>query len=161
MQHLAPSSSRLTNLLLAFRNYLWMVVTINIILPTVLPYFLWGESLWASYFTSFALRYVYTLNMAWCVNSLAHMWGNRPYDKSIGPTQNAFVVFGSSGEGFHNFHHTFPQDYATAELGERWNITKIWLDFFAIFGMVYDRKTTSREAVMQRRLKTGDLKPRE
>lgn len=133
------------------------MLTFNLILPTVLPYFLWGESLWISYFTSFALRYVFTLNMTWFVNSLAHIWGTRPYDKNINPAQNMLVTMGTGGEGYHNFHHTFPQDYATGELGEWWNVTKWILDFFALFGMVYDRKTMSREAVLQRRGKTGDL----
>ena len=32
-------------------------------------------------------------------------------------TENLFVAFGAIGEGFHNYHHTFPQDYSTSEFG--------------------------------------------
>ena len=139
------------------RNYKLLTLTFNVILPTVLPYICWGESMWISYFMAFALRYVVILNFTWCVNSVAHLWGDRPYDKSINPAQNKFVALGAAGEGYHNYHHTFPQDYATAELGSRLNETKLFLDFFALFGMVYDRKTMSPEAIMQRRRRTGDL----
>lgn len=27
------------------------------------------------------IRYVLSLNFTWLVNSAAHIWGNRPYDK--------------------------------------------------------------------------------
>lgn len=41
----------------------------------------------------------------------------------------------SLGEGFHNYHHVFPWDYKTAELGKySFNWTTALLDFFAKIG---------------------------
>lgn len=41
----------------------------------------------------------------------------------------------SLGEGFHNYHHVFPWDYKTAELGKYgFNWTTALLDFFAKIG---------------------------
>ena len=61
------------------------------------------------------------------------------------------------GEGFHNYHHVFPWDYKTAELGNyRLNLTTAFIDFFAKIGWAYDLKTVSRDTVEQRVKRTGD-----
>lgn len=65
--------------------------------PTFVPWYLWGESLWVAYFVPGLLRYTLVLNAAWLVNSAAHMWGNRPYDKNINPRENKFVTFSAIG----------------------------------------------------------------
>ena len=85
------------------------------------------------------------------------MWGRRPYDKSINPAENRFVSLVTLGEGFHNYHHTFPWDYAASELGFDLNLTKRFIDFFSIFGWAYDRKVVSAEMLKQRKLRTGDV----
>ena len=40
-------------------------------------------------------------------------FGMKPYDTSIGPVENMGVSVLALGEGFHNYHHTFPYDYST------------------------------------------------
>lgn len=49
------------------------------------------------------------------------------------------------GEGGHNFHHVFPQDYRTSEYVNEYNISKVVIDALASFGWVYDRKVVSNE----------------
>ncbi|XP_078135873.1 acyl-CoA desaturase isoform X2 [Sander vitreus] len=66
-------------------------------IPMFVPWYLWGESLWVAYFIPALLRYTLVLNAAWLVNSAAHMWGNRPYDKNINPRENKFVTFSAIG----------------------------------------------------------------
>lgn len=68
------------------------------VIPTVVPWYLWGESLWNAYFLASILRYTISLNVTWLVNSAAHMYGNRPYDKNINPRQNTLVTLGAIGE---------------------------------------------------------------
>ena len=126
------------------------------VIPTVVPHFLWGESLWISYFLAANLRYCLALNATWLVNSLAHIWGGKPYDKRINPVENRIVSFWAYGEGFHNFHHVFPQDYATGEFGWYFNPTCFLLDIAAFFGQVYDRKTIPKDVILRRKEKTGD-----
>jgi len=50
--------------------------------------------------------------------------------------------FFALGEGWHNWHHVYPWDYSTSEYGiwQRWNPTKLLIDIFAAFGLVWDRK---------------------
>jgi stearoyl-CoA desaturase (delta-9 desaturase) len=128
------------------------------VFPTVFPWLAWNESLLIAYFVPGILRYVFTLHITWLVNSAAHKWGDRPYDKSINPAQNILVSIGAIGEGFHNYHHTFPQDYSTSEFGAVYfNFTKAFIDFMALLGQAYDRNKISAETVLKRRQRTGDL----
>lgn len=61
------------------------------------------------------------------------------------------------GEGWHNFHHTFPWDYKTGELSSYGgNFTTAFIDFFAKIGWAYDLKTVSPELIEKRVKKTGD-----
>ncbi|CAH1246696.1 SCD5 [Branchiostoma lanceolatum] len=125
------------------------------VVPTLVPR-LWGESFVTAFFTSAILRYVLALNATWFVNSAAHMWGNKPYDKFINPSQNFPVAFLALGEGWHNYHHTFPYDYATSEVGWKVNPTTVFIDFMAWLGLAYDRKKVSPNLVRARVSRTGD-----
>lgn len=149
------------------------------ILPSITP-LLWNDTLWNGYFVAAILRYVFTLNMTWLVNSAAHLFGNKPYDRLvtknynisafakrafcfsfsnrfINPAQNKTVAMMALGEGWHNYHHVFPWDYKTAELGNyRYNTTTAFIDFFAKIGWAYDLKMVSGDIVHKRVLRTGD-----
>lgn len=61
------------------------------------------------------------------------------------------------GEGWHNYHHTFPWDYKTAELGQySVNTTCAFLDLMAKIGWAYDLKTVPMEMIKKRVERTGD-----
>lgn len=67
------------------------------------------------------------------------------------------MAFLALGEGWHNYHHVFPWDYKTAELGNyRLNMTTAFIDFFAKIGWAYDLKTVSEEIIEKRVKRTGD-----
>lgn len=53
------------------------------ILPTVIPVVCWNETWMNAYFIPTVLRYIFTLNMTWLVNSAAHLFGNKPYDRLV------------------------------------------------------------------------------
>ncbi|RWS05522.1 stearoyl-CoA desaturase 5-like protein [Dinothrombium tinctorium] len=142
------------------RYYIPLMVLFCFLIPTFIPHWLWGETKWNAFFVCAILRYCYTLHMTWLVNSAAHMWGRRPYDKHINPSENIGVSFGAIGEGFHNYHHTFPWDYSTSELGWKLNLTTMLIDGFAKIGWAYDLKTVSPEVIHQRKQRTGDIHER-
>lgn len=95
--------------------------------------------------------------MTWLVNSAAHMFGNRPYDATIEPRENMGVVLGTLGEGYHNYHHTFPWDYRAAELGSGWNLAKTYIDVAAALGLVYNRKIVDEVHIKKRMQRTGEM----
>jgi len=118
-------------------NLMWCFV-----IPTVIPWHYWNENLLASFLVCGALRYILVLHATGMVNSIAHKIGHRPYDPSINPRENFWVAFCALGEGWHNWHHKYPYDYATSEFGilSQINPTKLFIDTCAFFGLVWDRK---------------------
>eukprot|EP00092_Neocalanus_flemingeri_P070352 GFUD01086334.1.p1 GENE.GFUD01086334.1~~GFUD01086334.1.p1 ORF type:complete len:341 (-),score=74.27 GFUD01086334.1:156-1178(-) len=124
------------------------------ILPTILPCILWGECLYTAYFMA-VLRYLLVLHVTWIVNSVAHFFGNKPYDKTIGPVDNMAVSFFAWGEGFHNYHHTFPYDYSTSEWGYTFNTTTRLIDAMAYLGQAYNLRRASPETIEARAKRTG------
>ena len=138
--------------------YKLLVLLLWFALPTWIPYLLWNESKFNSFFIAVCFRYVYSLHSTWLVNSAAHIYGYKPYDVKIEPSENQFVIVSSLGEGYHNYHHTFPWDYSASEWGWRFNFnfTTLCIDFFAWTGLAYDLKTASREIVKKRRNRCGD-----
>lgn len=139
------------------KYYMMLMPIVCFIVPTLVPVYLWNETWTNSWFVATMFRYTFILNVTWLVNSAAHKWGNKPYDKNINPTQNMTVAMFALGEGFHNYHHTFPWDYKTSELGNsRLNFTTQFINFFARIGWAYDLKTVSPTIVEKRVKRTGD-----
>ncbi|XP_011698199.1 PREDICTED: acyl-CoA Delta(11) desaturase [Wasmannia auropunctata] len=145
--------------ILAFqkRYYIILMPLLCFILPTAIPVMCWNETWTNAYFIPTILRYIFTLNMTWLVNSAAHMFGNKPYDRFINPSENKGVAMFALGEGWHNYHHVFPWDYKTAEFGNyAFNFTTAFIDFFAKIGWAYDLKSVSENMVRKRVQRTGD-----
>ncbi|XP_063697470.1 acyl-CoA Delta-9 desaturase-like [Culicoides brevitarsis] len=126
-------------------------------LPTYIPVWLWSESASTAFYVCAVFRYVFVLNGVWCVNSVAHIWGMKPYEKSITPSDSTFVINLLMGEGWHNFHHVFPWDYRSSELGSwGFNWSTALIEIFAKMGWAYELKTASDEMIRKRVLRTGD-----
>ncbi|XP_045486427.1 acyl-CoA Delta(11) desaturase-like [Pieris rapae] len=126
------------------------------LLPTLVPVYYWGESLNIAWHICL-FRYIFNLNTTFLVNSAAHLWGYKPYEKGIKPVQNKVVTFMVFGEGFHNYHHVYPWDYRTAELGNNpMNFTTLFIDLFAKIGWAYDLKSVPEGMIEARARRTGD-----
>lgn len=139
-------------------RYYWLLTTLlGFGVPALLPWWLWQEHWSTGLLVAGALRYTVTFHSTWLVNSAAHMWGCRPYDASIGPTENGLVAALAGGEGWHNYHHSFPWDYRTGEVpGLGNNLTRSFIDRCADMGLVWDRKTANEKIVQQRATRLGD-----
>lgn len=139
------------------RHYLKLCLLFTLIIPVFIPWYFFGEDFWVSFFLLFGFRYVASLHFTWFVNSVAHLWGTRSYDKGINPSDSLFVSVFALGEGYHNYHHTFPYDYSTSEWGPTFNVTTILLDYWAGLGLIYDRKQVTRESIDRVRRRLGDM----
>lgn len=79
------------------------------------------------------------------------------YCSTVNPTENPVVSFFAIGEGWHNYHHSFPWDYKAAELGfYRLNPTTAFIDFMAWLGWAYDLKTSNAEIIDRLCANKGD-----
>jgi stearoyl-CoA desaturase (delta-9 desaturase) len=111
------------------------------ILPT-----LYGKYMWDSYTIGYVyfgvLRWILLLHATWCVNSVAHMWGSTPYNPRISSRQSIVTSIIAVGEGWHNYHHTYPYDYRASEFNwnNEWNPTTFLLDNLSSVGLVWNKK---------------------
>ncbi|XP_038060328.1 stearoyl-CoA desaturase 5-like [Patiria miniata] len=137
------------------KYYLPLMTFFCFVMPTIVPMYLWGESFWNAFCVPTVLRYCFLLNCTWMVNSAAHLWGSQPYDRFINPAENRFVAFFAIGEGWHNYHHTFPWDYKAGEWGWRINFTTIFIDLMTAIGQVSDRKIVTKATISARKKRTG------
>ncbi|XP_050459367.1 acyl-CoA Delta-9 desaturase-like [Cataglyphis hispanica] len=129
----------------------------GIIIPTMLPVYLWNETWSRVIILQVFIRYTITLNSVWTINSIAHAWGTRPYNKNIKPADNNFVNYVTIGEGYHNYHHAFPWDYRSAEIGNNnMNYTTIFINICAKLGLAYDLRYPSIDLIKNIVLKKGD-----
>ncbi|CAG0883744.1 unnamed protein product [Cyprideis torosa] len=141
------------------RHYKPMMITLNFLLPSIIPWLFWGENLVVAYVINVS-RWIFSLNCTWLVNSAAHLWGDKPYDVTLNPAENRGVTVLAFGEGFHNYHHAFPRDYKTSEWGDyTFNLTTMFLDTMAALGLAYDMKTMSEEQIAARIARTGPDSP--
>lgn len=139
------------------KHFVLLKLLLCFILPTMIPVYCWNETWYHAFVQQCLFRYVSSLNFTWSVNSAAHLWGSRPYDKRIMPSENIYVSIMAMGEGWHNYHHVFPWDYKAAELGNyKVNFTTMLLDTFKRIGWAWDMKQPSKELVRRTLEKYGD-----
>ncbi len=116
---------------------LWSV-TSGLALPMLLG-FATGHPLGA-FIMTFCLRTTLILNMAFFVNSSVHMNGDKGFDAHTSAGDNWFWALLTNGEGYHNFHHKFPNDYRSGHLWHHWDPSKWVIYLLARLGLVQDVK---------------------
>ena len=112
--------------LLAFQQRYYPVLTIaaNFGFPLIGGWLI-GD-LWGTFLLAGVLRLVLSHHFTFFINSLAHMWGTRPYTEENSARDNPILAIVTHGEGYHNFHHSFAHDYRNGVRWWQWDPTK-WL----------------------------------
>mmetsp|Transcript_5700 Transcript_5700/g.13689 ORF Transcript_5700/g.13689 Transcript_5700/m.13689 type:complete len:337 (-) Transcript_5700:183-1193(-) len=136
----------------------WFALYMCYVMPAQVAQHFWGEDFWNAFFVAGALRYAVVLHFTWFVNSAAHLMGDHPYDVLSYPAENPFVSFCAIGEGWHNWHHKYPFDYAASEFGisSQFNPSKLFIDMCAAVGLVWGRKRGTAAWAMGRKRRDRD-----
>lgn len=112
--------------LVAFQHkyYVLLAVLMVAVLPAAIG-LIWGDPLGAFIWAGM-IRLVFQYHSTFSINSLAHMFGRRPYNPEISARDNGIVALITLGEGYHNFHHQFPGDYRNGVRAWHFDPTK-WI----------------------------------
>jgi stearoyl-CoA desaturase (delta-9 desaturase) len=70
-----------------------------------------------AFFIAVMTRMFFLYHFTWFINSLAHTWGDKPFSQEQSAVDNYILSLLTFGEGYHNYHHTFANDYRN---GVRW-----------------------------------------
>ncbi|HUI59703.1 MAG TPA: acyl-CoA desaturase, partial [Steroidobacteraceae bacterium] len=119
-----PDLRRDRMLAIQHRFYIPLALGVNFGLP-LLAGWLIGD-VWGTFILAGILRLVVSHHVTFFINSLAHMWGSRPYTDQNTARDNPVLAFFTYGEGYHNFHHIFAHDYRNGVRWWQWDPTK-WL----------------------------------
>jgi len=132
------------------RRYWSLVWATNLGLPLLLGW-MTGDVL-GMFLLVGVLRLVVSHHVTFFINSLAHMWGTQPYTDENSARDNHFLALITYGEGYHNYHHLFQNDYRN---GIRWwhlDINKWFISSCALFGLAKNRKRAPQFKVLRARL---------
>ncbi|XP_030756055.1 stearoyl-CoA desaturase 5-like [Sitophilus oryzae] len=137
------------------RHYRKLIFLGTLVVPMLVSCYL-GETVWISFVMAIT-KYIFSVNGTWCINSVAHMFGSKPYNKHIKAVENLTLGIIGLGEGWHNFHHSFPWDYRAGELGSYGsNLSAGFLDLMAKIGWATELKIASDDLILKTILKNGD-----
>lgn len=132
------------------RWYWHLVLATNVGLPLALGW-LAGDVL-GMFLLAGVLRLVVSHHVTFFINSLAHIWGRQPYTDENSARDQHFLALITYGEGYHNYHHLFQNDY---RCGIRWwhlDINKWFIASCALLGLVRNRKRAPAFKVLRARL---------
>ncbi|KAI9573404.1 hypothetical protein HD554DRAFT_867398 [Boletus coccyginus] len=131
-----------------YRYYLPLAFIMAIVVPTSVAGYGWGD--WEGGFVWAGLiRLVFTQHSTFCVNSLCHWLGDRPYDDKLTPKDCALTALITMGEGYHNFHHQFPMDYRNGYKWYQFDPTKWFLWSCEKLGLATHLKTFSDNEIQK------------
>lgn len=100
---------------LQHKHYLALVIGLNAL---VFLFFGWLlNDYWGAFFLVLWVRMFALHHSTWFINSLAHTWGDKPFSQEHSAVNNYVISLLTFGEGYHNYHHTFANDYRN---GIRW-----------------------------------------
>ncbi len=97
-------------------------------------------------------RLVAVHHVTFFINSLAHIWGKRPYTDSNTARDNGILAFFTFGEGYHNYHHIFEYDYRNGIKWWQYDPTKWLIKSLSWVGLTKKLRTTPEERIEKARL---------
>eukprot|EP00005_Dracoamoeba_jomungandri_P006328 CAMPEP_0174261822 /NCGR_PEP_ID=MMETSP0439-20130205/12373_1 /TAXON_ID=0 /ORGANISM="Stereomyxa ramosa, Strain Chinc5" /LENGTH=559 /DNA_ID=CAMNT_0015346413 /DNA_START=631 /DNA_END=2310 /DNA_ORIENTATION=+ len=119
---------------------------VGIVLPTLIAGLWWGDW-WGGMLIAGVLSRVLVMQATFCINSVAHYWGEATYDDSRTPRDSWFVGLFTFGEGYHNFHHEFPYDYRNGAHWRAFDPSKWLIRLLSYFNLTYNLKTFDPDTI--------------
>jgi stearoyl-CoA desaturase (Delta-9 desaturase) len=146
----APDLKKNRLVMLQYRaaNYIGIVAGLG--LPTLIGWAFGhplGGLLWGGF-----LRIVVIHHTTFFVNSIAHLYGSRPYSEETSARDNWMLAFVTNGEGYHNFHHRFPSDFRNGIRWYHWDPTKWLIRALAAMRLADGLRRTDRATIEKTRL---------
>lgn len=103
-----------------------------------------------AFFIACWLRLFALHHFTWFINSLAHTWGDKPFCQEQSAVNNYVISLLTFGEGYHNYHHTFANDYRNGIRWYHFDPTKWVIRTLHFFGLASGLKTVDAFTIKKR-----------
>lgn len=133
-----------------YKHYLPITMGMNFGIPIALGIIFndfWGMILLAGF-----VRIVVAHHFTFFINSIVHKWGSQPYTDENTARDNGFFAILTHGEGYHNFHHIFQNDYRNGVRWYQYDPTKWFIALMSYVGLAKDLKRVSGFKIMRARV---------
>lgn len=97
-------------------------------------------------------RLVAVHHVTFFINSLAHIWGSRPYTDTNSARDNGIIALFTFGEGYHNYHHIFEYDYRNGIRWWQYDPTKWLIKSLSWVKLTNNLRTTPEERIEKAKL---------
>jgi stearoyl-CoA desaturase (Delta-9 desaturase) len=124
------------------RWYPALAVVVGQLLPLFVGYLLgrpWGCWIWGGLVRTVAVHHATFL-----INSVAHTVGRKNHSDATSARDSWWLPIFSFGEGYHNFHHTYPGDYRNGSAWYHWDPTKWSIQAMSLVGLAWDLRSSKR-----------------
>lgn len=139
-----------------------IAVIVSFILPTLIGW-AWGGPVSAlgAFLIAGVARVVFVQHMTFCINSLCHTLGKRPYSTRCSARDSWLLALFTFGEGYHNYHHEFQHDYRNGVKPWQFDPTKWIIWTLSKLGLASNLRRVASEKILlaqlvetQRRVET-------
>jgi stearoyl-CoA desaturase (delta-9 desaturase) len=131
------------------KYWLWIGIFTAFILPAAIGFLFNG---WIGALGGFliggVLRVVCVQHCTFCINSLCHTIGSRPYSKKCSARDSWLMALVTFGEGYHNYHHEFQHDYRNGVKPWQWDPTKWLIWILSKLGLTRKLRTVPAEKIL-------------
>jgi stearoyl-CoA desaturase (Delta-9 desaturase) len=98
------------------------------------------------------LRIVVSHHGTFFINSLCHMVGTRPYSREHSARDSPIMAVLAFGEGYHNYHHSFPFDYRNGVKVWQFDPAKWMIWTLARLGLARDLRRAPDAAILKAKI---------
>jgi stearoyl-CoA desaturase (delta-9 desaturase) len=98
------------------------------------------------------LRIVISHHGTFFINSLCHMVGRQPYSKEHSARDSPVMAVLAFGEGYHNYHHSFPFDYRNGIKSWHFDPAKWMIWVLARLGLATNLRKAADAAILKAKI---------
>jgi stearoyl-CoA desaturase (delta-9 desaturase) len=137
--------------------YVPIAIFMSFGLPALIGYLYGGANaaLGAFLLSGFA-RVVLVHHSTFCINSLCHWIGDRPYSTHCSARDSFLMAVFTFGEGYHNFHHEFQYDYRNGVKPWQYDPTKWAIWILNKIGLTSNLRTVPEEKILKAQIAEHD-----
>lgn len=126
-----------------------IAIVVGFIVPALIG-LMWGgwQTALGSLLIAGVAKVVFVQHMTFCINSLCHTIGTRPYSKRCSARDSGIMAIFTFGEGYHNFHHEFQHDYRNGVKPWQFDPTKWSIWILNKLGMAHNLRRVPEEKIL-------------